>query len=540
MPVTQVAEPVRVKPNHVYVIPPNHQLTFKGSTLCLLPPQQPLGRRVTIDLFFRTLAQAYGQRAVCVILSGADSDGAIGLKHIRAQGGVTIAQDPNEAEYDSMPAAAIESGMVDWVLSVQKMAPKLLEFVQNENRMKLPPEIPEADEPNAKVKDASGGETVSDETRASEDESAIAEVLADVRAKTGHDFEHYKRATVLRRIARRLQVNSLESISQYLEFIRAHPQETRALLQDLLIGVTHFFRDRDAFAALAAHIPHFFAGKGKDDAVRVWVPGCATGEEAYSIAILLDEFAVRYDEPPKIQVFATDIDERAIAEAREGLYPLMIEADVSPERLRAFFVRDHGRYRVRKEIREKVLFAAHDVLKDSPFSRCDLISCRNLLIYLTGPAQAQLFDVFHFALRPGGLLFIGNSENNSTAQSLFSAVDAKQRLFARRSTPRTSWKVPLISAHSGENSAATTWLGSAGPSRADAEWRRQCDDQGRGNGSGRPRTARSPLRRTPSAFTRTVRAAFDCRERIARDCAPFGKCWALSSFRPRRADSKHC
>src|SRR3954469_17594608 len=206
MPVTQVTEAVRVRPNHVYVIPPNHQLAFEDSTLHLVPPQQPLGRRVTIDLFFRTLAHAYGQRAVCVILSGTDSDGVIGLKHIRAQGGLSIVQDPNEADHDSMPATAISTGMVDWVLPVEKMAPKLMEFVKNENAMRLPPEIPESDESDAKVKDAPGGETVSDETHDKEDEAAISEVLLDVRAQTGHDFSHYKRATVLRRIARRLQV----------------------------------------------------------------------------------------------------------------------------------------------------------------------------------------------------------------------------------------------------------------------------------------------------------------------------------------------
>src|SRR4051812_32445622 len=324
MPVTQVTEPVKVRPNHVYVIPPNHQLTFEDSTLNLVPPQQAIGKRVTIDLFFRTLAQAYGQRSVCVILSGTDSDGSIGLKHIRAQGGVTIAQDPNEAEHDSMPATAISTGMVDWVLPVGKMAPKLMEFVRNENRMKLPPEIPEADEPDAKEKEAPGGETISDETRAPEDEEAIVQVLADVRAQTGHDFSHYKRATVLRRIARRLQVNSLETIPEYLEFTRTHPIETRALLQDLLIGVTHFFRDQEAFAALEANIPQLFAGKKKDDEIRVWVAGCATGEEAYSVTMLLCEHAQRLERPPNIQVFATDIDEQAIADARDGLYPSMI------------------------------------------------------------------------------------------------------------------------------------------------------------------------------------------------------------------------
>jgi two-component system, chemotaxis family, CheB/CheR fusion protein len=444
MPVTQVDEAVHVRPNHVYVIPPNHQLTFEDSTLHLVPPQQPLGRRVTIDLFFRTLAQAYGQRAVCVILSGTDSDGAIGLKHIRAQGGLTIVQDPNEAEHDSMPATAISTGMVDWVLPVEKMAPKLLEFARNENRMKLPPEVPEAEEPGVKAEDAPGGPTVSEETRDAEDEEAVTEVLADVRAQTGHDFSHYKRATILRRIARRMQVNSMATVPKYLEFMRTHPVEVRALLQDLLIGVTHFFRDRDAFAALEAHIPQLFAGKKKDDEVRVWVAGCATGEEAYSVAMLLCEHADRLSDPPSVQVFATDIDEQAIADARDGLYPSMIEADVSPERLREFFTRDHGRYRVRKEIREKILFVAHNLLKDAPFSRCDLICCRNLLIYLTGKAQEQVFDVFHFALRSGGLLFIGSSENQGHAQSLFSPVDPKHRLFVRRSTPRPIWKVPLL------------------------------------------------------------------------------------------------
>ena len=227
MPVTQVTGPVKVKPNNVYVIPPLHQLTFSDSTLTLVPPQQHMGKRITIDLFFRTLAQAYGQRAVCVIMSGTDSDGVIGLKHVRAQGGLTIAQDPNEAEFDSMPASAISTGMVDWVLPVAEMPGKLLEFVRNENRMLLPPEIPEADEPDAKVADAPGGPTISDETRATEDEEAIGKILADVRVQTGHDFSHYKRATVLRRIARRLQVNSLETLPQYLEFIRTHPAEGR-------------------------------------------------------------------------------------------------------------------------------------------------------------------------------------------------------------------------------------------------------------------------------------------------------------------------
>ncbi|PZR75249.1 MAG: hypothetical protein DLM73_05680, partial [Chthoniobacterales bacterium] len=389
-------------------------------------------------------AQSYGQRSVCVILSGSDSDGVIGLKHVRAHGGVTIAQDPNEAQHGSMPMTAISTGMVDWVLPVAQMPGKLMEFVRNENAMRLPPEITDAETPDAKVREAPGGETVSDETHDAQDEEALAEVLAHLRAHTAHDFAHYKRATVLRRIARRMQVNSINSIPKYLEFLRKHSAEARALLQDLLIGVTHFFRDPEAFAALQSHIPQLFGGKGPEDAVRVWVAGCATGEEAYSIAMLLVEHAESLPSPPKIQVLASDIDEQAIQQARDGLYPGTIEADVSLERLRQFFVKDHGRYRVRKELRETVLFAAHDVLKDAPFSRVDLISCRNLLIYLNAKAQDQVFDIFHFALRPGGLLFIGAAEGGQAAQTLFSPLDTKHRIYIRRSVPRPTWKIPTL------------------------------------------------------------------------------------------------
>ncbi len=453
MPVTQVSEPVNVQPNHVYVIPPNKQLAFEDGMLRLLEPQQAIGRRVTIDLFFRTLAVAYGQRSVCMILSGTDSDGVIGLKHIRAQGGVTIAQDPKEAEYDSMPLSAISTGMVDWVLPVAEMAPKLMEFVRNETRMQLPPEILEAEEPDAKDREAAGGETVAAETRGAKDEAALREVLTILRRQTGHDFSHYKRATLLRRIARRMQVNSMESIPAYLEFFRQHPAEARELLHDLLIGVTHFFRDRASFAALEANIPQLFAGKQKDDQIRVWAAGCATGEEAYSIAMLLCEYAERLDSPPSIQIFATDVDEQAISDARQGIYPVTIEADVSNERLKRFFAKDHGRYRVRKALREKVLFAAHNLLSDAPFSNLDLVSCRNLLIYLTPKAQQIVFDIFHFSLRAGGLLFIGGAETGSNMHALFSPVDATHRLYVRRSVPRPSWKIPLIPARARDRAA---------------------------------------------------------------------------------------
>ncbi|MDQ3546187.1 MAG: PAS domain S-box protein [Verrucomicrobiota bacterium] len=447
MPVRQVNETVQVAPDEVYVIPPNKLLSMNDGTLVLSPPQERAGKRVAVDFFFRTLAEHYGQRSVCIVLSGSDGDGAIGVKHIKAQGGVTIAQDPGEAEYDSMPRHAIETGMVDWILPVAEMPARLMTYVANEKAMTLPPERLDEDKQEhppsqgygaAGEKKPPGGPLVAKETNDPTDESALHEVLAFLRSQTGHDFSHYKRATVLRRVARRLQVNSLDTIPAYLEFLRTHPDEVPALLRDLLICVTHFFRDRDAFTALEQHIPQLFAGKKSHDQVRVWVPACATGEEAYSIAILLSEHASRLDDPPSIQVFATDLEEEAIRAAREGVYPETIEAGVSRERLRRYFQEVQGRYRLRKEVRELVLFAEHDLLRDSPFSRLDLVSCRNLLIYLKPEAQQRVLDIFHFALRPGALLLLGNSENvDGAGKSLFVTLDRRQRLFTRRSTPRS-------------------------------------------------------------------------------------------------------
>ncbi|MBV9008769.1 MAG: hypothetical protein JO354_06325, partial [Verrucomicrobia bacterium] len=437
MGVTQVTEETKVQPNCIYVIPPDKVLTMRDSMIIVSEGQRSEGRRVAIDLFFRTLAEQYGQRCACIILSGTDSDGVIGLKHIKAQGGVTIAQEPTEAEHSSMPRSAIDTGMVDWVLPVDQMPERLAQYARNELAMTLPAE---RDDSLATLPDlgprGAGGPLISKRSDASEDESALHRVLVFLRSQTGHDFTHYKRATVLRRIARRLQVNQLESIPQYLEFLRTHPAEPRALLNDLLIGVTHFFRDQSAWATMEAHVPQLFAAKTSADQVRVWAPGCATGEEAYSIAILLLEHSFRLENPPQIQVFATDLDEDSVRFAREGIYPRTIEADVSEQRLRRFFFQQHGRYRIRKEVRELVLFADHDILRDSPFSKLDLVTCRNLLIYLKPDAQHRVIDVFHFALRAGGLLFLGGSENLDDNHSLFSPLDRKHRIFVRRAVPR--------------------------------------------------------------------------------------------------------
>jgi two-component system CheB/CheR fusion protein len=429
MPVHQVGESARVEADNVYVIPPGKTIaSANGHLLCTdITPER--GRRVTVDLFFRTLADTHGPHAAAIVLSGADGDGAIGIKRIKERGGLTIAQDPNEAEYAGMPRSAIATGMVDWVLPVVEMAARLDRYNQLLGRLKLPPEeAPAPDRP-------------ADES-AQERESMLREVLAHLRAQTGRDFSYYKRSTILRRIGRRMSVNGTEDLHDYLTFMRTHPGEAGALLQDLLISVTNFFRDREAFDALAAQIPRLFAGKGPDDEVRVWVPACASGEEAYSIAMLLAEHARTLEAAPTLQVFATDLDEAAIRIGREGVYPPAIVADLSEDRLRRFFTREHRGYRVRGDLRETVLFAIHDLLKDAPFSRLDLFSCRNLFIYLSNEAQAHALDVAHFALRPRGRLFLGASETVDGSEQLFNPIDKKHRIFEPRPLGRQRMPAP--------------------------------------------------------------------------------------------------
>jgi two-component system, chemotaxis family, CheB/CheR fusion protein len=325
-----------------------------------------------------------------------------------------------------MPRAAIATGMVDWVLPVSQMPDRLADYNRQERRVRLPPE----DGPQVQ-----SGPNLNDE-------GLLRDVLNFLRTRTGRDFSYYKRATILRRIGRRMQVNGIDDLGGYLSCLRTRPGEAGALLQDLLISVTNFFRDADCFGALEARIPELFRGKGPNDTVRVWVVACATGEEAYSVAMLLSEYARTLNEPPVVQVFATDLDDVAIQVAREGIYPTTIEADVSDERLRRFFVKEHRGYRVRREVREMVLFAMHDLLKDSPFSRLDLVSCRNLLIYLNREAQGRALDIFHFALRPEATLFLGSSESVEDGSPLFAVLDKKHRLFRQRPMPRAGLPVP--------------------------------------------------------------------------------------------------
>ena len=415
MPVVAVVEPTPIEANRVYVISPALKLAMSDGQLRVSALTTIEGRRQSIDLFFRSLAQAHQERAVCVVLSGTGSDGSQGLKRIKERGGVAIAQSPEHAEFDAMPRAAAQTGLLDFVLPVAEMPAKLVLLWENAKHIELP-------DPPADVEALdSAGEA------ATLAEEALLSIKALLRERTGHDFAHYKRGTVLRRLERRMQVNALLDLPSYRRLLDTEPAETPALLQDMLISVTNFFRDPSAFAALGAALASSISERPANEPFRAWVPGCATGEEAYSVAILRRELLG--DSAPPIQVFASDIDQRAIAFARSGVFPSSIEADVSAQRLSDFFTADPAGFKVAKPLRESVVFSVHNALSDPPFTRMDLICCRNLMIYLDRLAQEQLLRSFHYALKPRGLLFLGISKSPAAAEGLFESIDRAQRMY---------------------------------------------------------------------------------------------------------------
>ena len=424
IPVNQVHERIKVLPNHVYVIPPNQNLSMADGHLELADMIGVEERRSPVDLFFRTLAETNDSRAVSVILSGTGANGSMGVKRIKEYGGVVFAQDPGEAQYADMPRNAIATGLVDYVLPVAEIPAKIFSF--NEHRGA----IQYLDVPTIEATDR----------------QALRDIFTQLRVRTGHDFSNYKRATMLRRIERRVGIKELSGLQEYAQYIRENRQEPHLLMKDLLISVTNFFRDPAAIEQLARKvIPEILAGKKADDHVRVWVAGCATGEEAYSIAMLLHE-PLWGIAGPQIQIFATDLDAEAIALAREGYYTEAEVADISPERLRRFFLKEHDGYRVKRELRETILFAVHNVLKDPPFSHLDLVSCRNLLIYLNRTAQTRVLEALHFALNSNAYLFLGASESVEGSIDLFSTVDKEHHIFQSRPVPtRAVFPVPEVS-----------------------------------------------------------------------------------------------
>jgi two-component system CheB/CheR fusion protein len=417
MPVHQVSGTTALTENCIYVIPPDRELRITDHEISATPFTEPRGHRAPIDFFFRSLAEQHGDD-FAVILTGAGSDGAAGVKAIKEAGGIVFVQAPEEAEYPSMPRSAIATEAADFVLPIREIAEQLVELLTTKKHVTAVHKL-------------------------GDEGDQLRRVLAHVRVRTGHDFSHYKRSTVMRRILRRMQVSRKETIEEYFTYMRDNAEESQALLTDLLISVTTFFRDPKAFEALAKTvIPQLFADKVHDSVLRVWVPGCATGEEAYSIAILLLEEASRHDLRPEMQVFGSDMDARALAIAREGRYPVAIEADLNEDRLRRFFTRDGEHYCVKRELRDVLLFANHSVLKDPPFSRLDLISCRNLLIYLDRDLQQQFLATLHYGLTPDGYLFLGSSESAESPEGLFRIVDRDARIY--QSTGRRADELPVL------------------------------------------------------------------------------------------------
>ncbi|MHB8762912.1 MAG: chemotaxis protein CheB [Deferrisomatales bacterium] len=431
MEVRQVEEGMRVEPNHVYVIPPNRDLVLEGGTLRLREPAEPRGLRLPIDSFFRSLARDLEERAIGVILSGMGADGTLGLRAIKENAGLTLVQDPASAKYDSMPRSAIDAGVADFVAAAEELPVKLLASFHGTL-------VAEVEDQEAEGKSP----------------SALEKIIALLRIRAGRDFAPYKRSTISRRVERRMGIHQLRKIDRYVDFLHDNPQELQLLSRELLIGVTSFFRDPKAFAALGEKaLPALLASRPAGRVFRVWVPACATGEEAYSLAMLLKEALEEAMEEAgrsggdRVQVFATDLDPDAIARARLGVYPESIAADVSPERLRRFFVKEGGAYRVAKELRDTVVFAPHNVITDPPFTKLDLLSCRNLLIYLTADVQKKLLPLFHYSLNPEGILFLGSAETAGGFPDLFSPIDPQAKLYRRRPSTAAARAVEFPSSY---------------------------------------------------------------------------------------------
>ncbi len=421
------ADGLVVRPDRVYVLAVAGVLTIHGGVLRLAEPGTDRPERKPVDVFFSALALDQGEGAAGVVLSGGDGDGTLGIKAIKEHGGLALAQvaDGDGPAHPGMPDSAIATGFVDFAVPAERMGAHLVAFAR---ALRQPGGV-------AALLDAQG-------TAAHGLRQEICDIL---RRQVGHDFAGYKPSTFGRRVERRMQVTQRETIEGYVALLRAEPAEVRLLFRDLLINVTDFFRDAEAFAALAEDvIPELFEGRGADETVRVWVPGCATGEEAYSLAMLLREHLDTLDVQPRVQIFATDIDEHALSVARAARYPLALLGSVSAARRQRFLVRDGAAFVLAREVREMCLFSLHSVLRDPPFSRIDLISCRNLLIYFDLDTQNQVLPTFHYALRPAGILFLGLSENTSQFTDLFARVDGRQRIFRARTEGVPTVRLPML------------------------------------------------------------------------------------------------
>ena len=405
MPVIEVQDQMQVAPDSVYIIPPNRDMAIFHGKLQLSVPDEPHATRMPIDAFLHSLAEDQGENAIGIILSGTGTDGTLGLRSIVKVGGITLVQDPVSAKYDGMPTSAIHAGWAMHVLPVEEMPNALVSGAHKQPVPQYRPATPS---------------TVSD----------ISRIMMHLRSGTGQDFSLYKKSTIIRRIERRMLQHNIEDMEVYARFLKDNPTEVHALFKELLINVTSFFRDPEAFAVLQKDIlPRLCKDKPDGYTFRVWVAGCATGEEAYSIAILLREWMDEHHHEFNVQIYSTDLDDDAIAQARTGSYPANVAADLSPERLRRFFTKEGSGYRIKKEIREWVVFAVQNVIKDPPFTKLDLLTCRNLMIYLEPELQNRLIPSFHYALKPGGVLFLSPSESIGNHTELFSPIDRKWKFY---------------------------------------------------------------------------------------------------------------
>jgi two-component system, chemotaxis family, CheB/CheR fusion protein len=416
MPVVEAQDQQQVLPNHAYVIPPNRDMVIFHGRLQLSVPNEPRSLRMPIDTFLRSLAEDLGERAAGIVLSGTGTDGTLGLRAIHGAGGLCLAQDPATARYDGMPNSAIRSDCGAQVMAVDQMPRVLLKGMQ----------MPPIGQPTAV--------TQAPVTTAAVADGGLSRVLMLLRSATGHDFSMYKKSTIGRRVQRRMARHGIEDVEVYARYLRENPGELRTLFSEMLINVTSFFRDPEAFVALRAILqPVFLMPLPPEYVFRVWVSGCATGEEAYSIAIVLREIMDDLHRDFKVLIYSTDLDDQAIATARAGLYPPNIAQDMSPERLRRFFSKSDEGYRIKADLRDMVVFAVQSVIKDPPFTRLDLLSCRNLMIYLEPEMQNRLIPIFHYALRTGGILLLSPSESVGNHTDLFEAVDRKWKIY--RSKP---------------------------------------------------------------------------------------------------------
>jgi two-component system CheB/CheR fusion protein len=413
MPVKEAPDGEQVEPDTVYVIPRNKDMGIHNRKLLLLAPSKPNGYRLPIDYFLQSLAEDQWNRAVGIIMSGMGSDGETGVRMIKEKLGMVMVQDPETAQYSSMPQSAIGTNLVDYVLSPEEMPIKLIQYLNH-------PAM--AEEINEQSKNES------------RDATAIQKILMLLRTHNGHDFAQYKKNTITRRIDRRLAFHQLPDYGHYINYLRENPHEIDVLFNELLIGVTKFFRDHAAFDVLKEKLFGVLRQKAESDPVRVWVAGCSTGEEAYSVAMLLMEClgTMKIRKLPKVQIFATDLDSDAIEQARQGIYLDNIAADVSPERLERFFTKKDDRYVVKKELREMIVFAQHNIIKDAPFTRLDLLCCRNVMIYLNADLQKKIIPIFHYSLNSKGVLFLGPAETLGGFSDMFVPIDAKWKIFERK------------------------------------------------------------------------------------------------------------